>query len=118
MKTANIYNDLIFEDHKPLIKVLFETSFTKEIIIAMKKGTVMKEHKTSFPIVVEVVSGVINFRVENKVLLLNKGSLIALEAHMPYDLKGLEDSVVRPTLTKNDAADRVKNAVESECLFK
>ena len=112
MKLAEIYSELEFDDRKPLIKVLFETSFTKEIRIAMQKGTVMKEHKTSFPIVVEIVDGAIDFGVNNEMLHLKKGNLIALERNVPHDLKAIKDSVIRLTLTKNDAASRVNKVSE------
>lgn len=112
MKTAAIYNDLEFNEQKPLIKVLFETSFTKEIRIAMHKGTKMKEHKTSFPIVVQIVDGEIEFGVNNESLHLYKGDLIALDGNVPHDLVALENSVIRLTLTKNDEASRVENVVK------
>lgn len=76
MKTANIHADLEFNESKPVIKVLFETTFTKEIRIAMDKGTAMKEHKTAFPIVVEIVEGAIHFGVKNEILHLKKGDHI------------------------------------------
>tara|TARA_R110002050_G_scaffold270252_3_gene413262 strand:+ start:37 stop:378 length:342 start_codon:yes stop_codon:yes gene_type:complete len=109
MKTADLYKDLEYNPKKPLVNVLFETSFTKEIRIAMQEGTQMKEHKTSFPIVVQVIEGVIDFGVNNEVLHLKKGNLIALEPSVPHDLKALENSVVRLTLTKNDEALRVQD---------
>ena len=112
MKTAAIFNELEFNKEKPLIKVLFETSFTKEIRIAMHKGTQMKKHKTSYPIVVEIVDGNIDFGVENEVLNLQKGNLISLESSVPHDLKANEDSVIRLTLTKNDETSRVQKVVE------
>jgi quercetin dioxygenase-like cupin family protein len=109
MKTANLLDDLTYNDNKPAIKVLFETDFTKEIRIAMKTGVEMKKHQTSFPIVVEIVQGQINFGVNEQVLHLKKGDLIALDGGVPHDLKAKEDSIVRLTLTKYDETDRVKN---------
>lgn len=111
MKTASILKDLEFNEAKPMIKVLFETSFTKEIRIAMKTGTEMKKHQTSFPIVVEMVDGNLDFGVNNKVLNLVKGDLIALEGSVPHDLKAKTDSVVRLTLTKYDQTDRVEKVI-------
>lgn len=112
MKTASIYNDLEFNENKPVIKVLFETSFTKEIRIAMHKGTAMKEHKTSYPIVVELVDGAIDFGVNHEVLQLKKGDLIALDGNVPHDLKATENSIIRLTLTKSDETSRVENVVK------
>ncbi len=112
MEIASIYKDLEYKDNKPVIKVLFETSFTKEIRIAMQQGTEMKKHKTSFPIVVEIVDGEIDFGVEEKTLNLKKGDLIALDGGVPHDLKATEDSIVRLTLTKYDETNRVTDLVK------
>ena len=73
METASLLKDLEYHEIKPMIKVLFETSFTKEIRIAMKAGTEMKKHKTSFPIVVQLVEGTLDFGVNDSVLALEKG---------------------------------------------
>ncbi len=111
MKTANIHSEVIFNESKPMISVLFETDFTKEIRIAMHENTQMKEHKTAFPIVVEIVEGEINFGVEGEVKNLKKGDLIALEGNVPHDLKAIKDSIIRLTLTKYDTSERVKNVL-------
>ncbi|MBB6463948.1 cupin domain-containing protein [Flammeovirga kamogawensis] len=107
MKLADIQNELVFNEKKPLITVLFETHFTKEIRIAMQKGTVMKEHKTSYPIVVQIVKGAIDFGVQGEILDLNEGKILALDGGVPHDLRAKEDSVIRLTLTKNDDTNRV-----------
>jgi quercetin dioxygenase-like cupin family protein len=112
MEIASLYQDLEYKNDKPVIKVLFETSFTKEIRITMKKGTQMKEHKASFPIVVEIVEGKIDFVIQNQIKNLEKGDLIALEVSIPHSLEAIEDSIVRLTLTKNDEVDRVKRVAE------
>jgi len=111
MKTASILSDIVYNDTKPVITVLFETSFTKEIRIVMKAGTEMKKHQTSFPIVVEMVEGDVNFGVDNIVQNIRRGDLIALQAGVPHDLKAKKDSVVRLTLTKNDLTERVEKVI-------
>jgi quercetin dioxygenase-like cupin family protein len=112
MITANIYQDTVFNPDKPLIKVLLETDFTKEIRIAMHRGTLMKEHKTAFPIVVEIVEGSIDFDVQGTSHPLKKGDLIALEGGVPHSLKAGENSIIRLTLTKDDRTNRVAKVVE------
>ncbi|MCD8453266.1 cupin domain-containing protein [Tenacibaculum finnmarkense genomovar ulcerans] len=108
MKLASIYNELEYKENKPAITVLLETDFTKEIRIVFKKGQLMKEHKTPFPIVIEIFEGNIDFGVSGKVQSLKKGDLIALEAGMPHNLEAKENSIVRLTLSKLDKVERVK----------
>ncbi len=71
----------------------------------------MKEHKTAFPIIVHVLSGQIDFGVENETHLLDAGGIIALEGNIPHDLVAREDSVVRLTLSKLDKIERVEELV-------
>ena len=111
MKTASLTQNIEFQKGKPVINVLFETDFTKEIRIAMQKGTTMKEHKTSHPIVVEIHEGEIDFGIDGEIKNLKKGDLIALKANQPHDLQAKEDSIVRLTLTKQDETKRVENVV-------
>jgi len=111
MARASLYKDVVFNESKPVINVLFETSFTKEIRITMQTGTEMAKHQTSFPIVVEIVDGAINFGVNGEVLNLQKGDLIALDGGVPHDLKAIENSIIRLTLTKYDQTSRVEKAI-------
>ncbi len=108
MKTAFMYKNLEYREDKPAVALLFETSFTKEIRIALKKYQIMKEHQAPFPIVVQIIEGEIDFGVNNRVLRLQKGALITLESGVPHDLKALENSVIRLTLSKADKGSRVE----------
>ncbi len=112
MKIESFTENLDFNENKIAIKVLFETSFSKEIRILLKQGQVMKEHKAPFPIVVHLLDGEINFGVEGQVYVLKKGDLITLAANIPHDLTALSDSVVRLTLSKLDQAERVEKVIE------
>lgn len=113
MKSASLLEELQYNENKPAVQVLFETDNSKEIRIAMKKGQVMKEHKTPFPIVVEIFRGRITFGVNSKSTHdLKEGDLVSLEGNVPHDLKAEEDSVVRLSLSKADQAERVKGVAE------
>jgi len=111
MQKTNLLKDLRFNDEKPAISVLFETDTTKEIRIVFKKGQLMKKHQTAFPISVEIVDGMLDFGVKNKLYNLGKGDLIALEGNVPHDLKATTDCIVRLTLSKQDSVQRVKNVI-------
>lgn len=112
MKQNSFQNDLVFTDDKVKISVILETSFSKEIRIAFKKGQVMKEHKTAFPIVVHLLEGSIEFGVNGDKHQLSGGDILTLEGNVPHDLLAMEESVVRLTLSKLDNPDRVEKVAE------
>jgi quercetin dioxygenase-like cupin family protein len=68
----------------------------------------MKEHKAPFPITVQVIEGKIDFGVEGANFELVTGDLIGLEANIPHDLKAIEESIVRLSLSKLDSVQRVQ----------
>ncbi|TYB78304.1 AraC family ligand binding domain-containing protein [Bizionia myxarmorum] len=111
MKVASLVDQLEYNDSRPTIQVLMETETGKEIRIAFKEGHVMKEHKTPFPIVVEIFEGAIDFGVNGKIHHLKKGDLIALEGGVPHDLMATKTSTVRLSLNKLDSAKRVEDVV-------
>lgn len=111
MNTASLVKNLEYKESKPAISILLETAHSKEIRIAMRAGQMMKEHRTPFPIVVELFEGRLDFGVQGQVLELVKGDLIALDGGIPHDLKAKEDSIVRLTLSKADSLKRVEKVV-------
>lgn len=112
MKNNSFNNDLQFSDKGVKISVVLETSFSKEIRIAFKKGQVMKEHKAAYPIAVHLLKGSIDFGVEGEKHLIKEGDILTLEGNVPHDLLAHEESVVRLTLSKLDTVERVKGVAE------
>ncbi|MFD0976546.1 cupin domain-containing protein [Salinimicrobium gaetbulicola] len=114
MKTASLIKELQYNDNKPAVQVLMDTDSSREIRIAMKKGQVMKEHKTPYPIVVELFEGKLSFGVQGQEYSVQKGDLLALEGNIPHDLRAEEDSIVRLTLSKSDTVERVKGVADQQ----
>lgn len=112
MRKVSILDNIQYGDQKPDIKLLFESDSTKEIRIVFRKGQLMKEHKTGFPITVEIFEGAIDFGVIGKTHSLKKGDIVALPAGTPHDLLAMADSIVRLSLAKSDTVRRVKSVLE------
>lgn len=113
MKTASLLKNLSLNDNKPAVQELMETGSSKEIRIAMKKGQVMKEHKTPYPIVVELFEGRISFGVKGETYTVKKGDLLSLEGNVPHDLRAEEDSIIRLSLSKLDKVERVEGVANA-----
>ena len=112
MEKVNIYDDIVYDEEKVKVSPILETEFSKEIRIVFKKNQIMKDHKTAYPITVEVFEGSIDFGVGEKVYSLVKGDIVSLEASIVHNLKANEDSIVRLTLSKSDSINRVKGVLK------
>lgn len=112
MKKESFNTDVVFTNEKIQTKVILETSFSKEIRILLAKGQFMKNHKAPFPIIVHILEGEIEFRVNNESYLMKTGDVITLDAHVVHNLSAISNAVVRLSLSKSDSLDRVKSVVD------
>lgn len=112
MNKFNIYDNLEYGENKVKITPMFESDSSKEIRIVFKKEQIMKDHKTSFPITVEIFEGEIDFGVGEKIYTLIKGDIVSLEANIVHNLKANADSIVRLSLSKADTIARVQGVLK------
>ena len=89
------------------IAKLFDGPHGKEIRINLEKGAQMKEHKAPGAIMVQVLSGKIEFGVGDENVILGALDMITLEPNVLHALTALENSIVRLSLSKNDDVSRV-----------
>ncbi len=111
MNSANILKDVTYNNDKPAISILLETSTSKEIRIVFAKDQHMKEHQTPHPITVEMVEGNLDFGVEGAVHNLVKGDILSLDGGVPHDLLAKSNCIVRLTLSKADTLQRVEDVI-------
>lgn len=107
MELSTFKKDNTFNRERITTSIILESPFSKEIRIMMAKGLEMKKHQTAYPIVVHVLSGKINFGVEDESYELARDGILCLEGNIPHNLFALEDSIIRLTLSKLDKAERV-----------
>lgn len=112
MSTIKFLDNISFKDEGVAITVFENNDITKEIRICFKKDQIMKEHKAPYPISVMTIKGSIEFGVEDKSVTLNTGDVINLDANVVHELKALEESIVRLTLSKNDSIKRVEGVLK------
>lgn len=62
------------------------------VLIAMKKGTRLEEHKTAGAISIQPIHGHLQLRVGTQTLEVAAGSLLALDRGLSHDVEALEDS--------------------------
>lgn len=114
MRVKTFNDEIVFNEKHVQSKVIIETSFSKEVRILLKEGQLMKEHKAAYPILIHLLDGTIELGVQGKVMLMNTGDIITLEAGIFHDLVAQTDSSIRLTLSKLDTVDRLKEIVEHE----
>ena len=112
MQKFNILENLEYNDKKVQINPMFESDSSKEIRIVFTKGQIMKDHKTNFPITVEIFEGEIDFGVGEKVYNLVRGDIVSLDASIVHNLTANENSIVRLTLSKKDTVARVNGVLK------
>lgn len=112
MKSAKYFEEVSFNEGLK-IKALLETDNSKEIRIIMPKDEIMKEHKAPGSIVVQVLKGKIWFEVQGQKYEFGSGDMLALDALIPHSLGGLEDSIIRLSLSKIDDVKRVEEVAKA-----
>lgn len=64
------------------------------LLMLLKKGARLAEHRTKGPIAVHVLSGSVRFGGEREYAELSPGSIAALDRDVVHELEALEESVV------------------------
>jgi len=75
-------------------RTLIKYDDLRVVLIALKAGTRIPEHRTKGRISVQLLSGHVRLNASGRAFNLLPGSLLALDAGAPHDLEALEESAV------------------------
>ena len=64
------------------------------LLMTLKKGALLEEHRTKGPIAVHVLSGAVRFSAGDKSVTLSPGEISALDRDIVHELEALDESVV------------------------
>lgn len=77
---------------------LQKNSNLRVVLMSMRKGSALLEHKVEGPISLFVLSGKINFLARKESVKVRSNELVVLEKTIPHDVKVLEDSTLLLTV--------------------
>jgi len=77
---------------------IFKTDALRIVLVALHKGTEMKQHSTKGIISVQVLEGHISFRTGMQTAELKTGQMIALHAQIPHSVYANEETLFLLTI--------------------
>ena len=79
-------------------RTLIKYDDLRVVLMALKAGSRIPEHKANGRISVQVLSGHIRLNASGRTFDLRPGSLLALDERAPHDLEALDESAVLLTI--------------------
>ena len=87
-------------------KTLVKNQDFRIVLTVLKADALLREHKATGRISVQVLSGHIQMHAQDKVFDLAAGHLLALDRAVPHDVKALEDSAFLLTIAWPEEGER------------
>ena len=87
-------------------KALVKNEDFRIVLTALKADALLRKHKATGRISVQVLSGHIQMHVQDKVFDLPAGHLLALDRAVPHDVKALEESAFLLTIAWPEEGER------------
>lgn len=79
--------------NQPVVKIIRSTEHFKIMVIGLKKGMILKEHKTVVPTRLMVSEGAVVYIEKEKTVPVHSHEDIEIPIHIPHSLEATEDSL-------------------------
>ena len=90
----NIVDKIKFSPEKPGILRIHKGAHINLIAIGLLKKQMLKKHQTAIPTLLTVLSGNLEFRIENKKMRLTEFDTIQIPANTEHEVEGLAEKNV------------------------
>lgn len=77
----------------PVVKILKQSDSYKMMVIGLKKGAVLKEHKTAVPARLIVTEGNVTYNEDERSVELKRDADFEIPINVLHSLLALEDSI-------------------------
>ena len=77
-----------------LAESLVKNDALNVLLMVLKQGARLAEHRTKGPIAVQVISGLIRFSAKGESVELSAGSIAALDREVVHEVEALDESIV------------------------
>jgi hypothetical protein len=77
----------------PVVKLLQNRPAGKVLVLGFKKGMILKEHQTAVPARLVIVEGIVNYKEEDVLVMLDKFSDFEIPVDVTHSVEALEDSI-------------------------
>ena len=95
---AEIRAGAAYGDSDHAAKTLVKEPGLDVVLMAIKAGGTVHEHRAHVPILVQALEGLVTFRVQGQQFELAPGRLLAVDANLPHSLRAQSDAAVLLTL--------------------
>jgi quercetin dioxygenase-like cupin family protein len=83
-------------------KTLIKYDTLRVVLVALKAGKSLAEHRTEGRISVHVLEGHVEIKASGRTFNLRAGGLLALDRNLPHDVRALQESTVLLTVAWPD----------------
>lgn len=80
-------------------KTLVKYPDLRLVLVAMKSNTIMREHRAEGRISIHTLVGHVRVKLENEVVELSAGELLALDCGIPHDVEATRESAFLLTIS-------------------
>jgi quercetin dioxygenase-like cupin family protein len=88
-----------FTEHGPSVRVLSDVGTSRLVQFSFRAGQRLKAHRTSSPLVIQVLSGTIAFEARGHAIEAVAGHLLQLERNVPHSIVAETDAIVLVMMT-------------------
>lgn len=99
VEAAALRDSELYSERGQNSRTLLKNDDLRLVMIALKSGHQIKQHKTEFRLNLNAVEGHVQLTVEGELIDLPAGNVLVLDPTVPHDVTALEDSVILLSLS-------------------
>ncbi|GER84832.1 hypothetical protein KTAU_34680 [Thermogemmatispora aurantia] len=110
-RVFDLASSATFRSEGPAVRVLWESTTARLLLLALQEGQQLDEHRTSYQAFIQVIKGHLMFKLEHERISMRAGTLLHLEPRVAHSVEALQDSVFLITLVAASRAGTTAQAV-------